>query len=185
MEITSKTLQKSYIWRSLVLIFVTVGSRQYPFNRLFKQLDKLYEQNILKEEMFAQIGTSSYKPQYFNYQKFISPVEFQQKITSSDVIITHGASGTIMQALKANKKIVVVTRLEKYGEHINDHQIQNNKAFSKNQYVLMADLELDNLGECINSLIEDSVVLKPWENQEPDSIIKMIDNFIQENWTNE
>ena len=29
-------------------IFVTVGSRNYQFNRLFVKLDELYEQGILK-----------------------------------------------------------------------------------------------------------------------------------------
>ena len=30
------------------MIFVTVGSRNYPFDRLFKKLDELYEREILK-----------------------------------------------------------------------------------------------------------------------------------------
>jgi UDP-N-acetylglucosamine transferase subunit ALG13 len=45
-----------------------------------------------------------------------------------------------MKALNAGKKVIAVTRLEKYGEHINDHQIQNNEAFALNKYVLMAGL---------------------------------------------
>lgn len=46
-------------------IFVTVGSRNYQFNRLFVKLDELYEQGILKGEMFAQIGTSTYTPKHY------------------------------------------------------------------------------------------------------------------------
>jgi len=45
-----------------LLIFVCVGSRNYPFNRLFVQLDELCEKGKMKEEIFAQIGTSTYKP---------------------------------------------------------------------------------------------------------------------------
>ena len=120
-----------------VLIFVTVGSRNYPFDRLFKKLDELYEDGTLTEEMFAQTGTSTYKPKHYEYKDFISPEEFIEYINKADIVVSHGASGSIMKALNADKKVIAVTRLEKYGEHINDHQIQNNEAFADNHYVLI------------------------------------------------
>ena len=33
-------------------------------------------------------------------------------ISKSDLVISHGASGSIMKALNANKKVIAVTRLE-------------------------------------------------------------------------
>lgn len=164
------------------MIFVTVGSRQYPFDRLFKKLDELYENGIIKDKMFAQIGTSSYKPKHYEYKDFISEEEFQKYINESDIVVSHGASGSIMKALNANKKVIVVTRLEKYGEHINDHQIQNNEAFSKNKYVIMADLELNNLGECFNKINSKNNGLVKWQNKDPYAIHKIIDDFIKANW---
>lgn len=164
------------------MIFVTVGSRNYPFDRLFKKLDELYESGILNDTMFAQVGTSTYKPKHYEYDNFISPEEFLEKVQQADIVVSHGASGSIMKALNAGKKVIVVTRLEKYGEHINDHQIQNNEAFSSNGYVLMADLELENLGECFRQIYDKRDGLVPWENKDPLAIVKMIDGFIQENW---
>lgn len=164
------------------MIFVTVGSRNYPFDRLFKKLDELYEDGTLNEPLFAQVGTSSYVPKHYEYRSFITPDEFQQKINEADIVISHGASGSIMKALNADKKVIAVTRLEKYGEHINDHQIQNNEAFGSNNYVLVADLELTNLGDCIKRIKEGNDGLIRWENKDPMSIVNMIDTFIQENW---
>ena len=164
------------------MIFVTVGSRQYAFNRLFERLDELYEDGTLTEEMFAQIGTSSYKPKHYQYKDFIDPDEFLRKIEEADIVVSHGASGSIMKALNVGKKVIAVTRLEKYGEHINDHQIQNNEAFSSNGYVLMADLELKDLGECFRKIYEGKDGLRRWENTDPLAIVKLIDKFIQENW---
>lgn len=164
------------------MIFVTVGSRNYPFDRLFKKLDELYEEGVLTDSMFAQIGTSTYKPKHFGYKDFISPEEFIEHVNKADIVVSHGASGSIMKALNAGKKVIAVTRLEKYGEHINDHQIQNNEAFSSNGYVLMADLELDNLGECFQRLHDGTDGLVKWENKDPMAIVNMIDKFIQENW---
>ena len=164
------------------MIFVTVGSRKYPFDRLFIRLDELYEEGLIRESMFAQIGTSTYKPKYYEYKDFVSQEEFEEKIEKADIVVSHGASGSIMKALRANKKIIAVTRLEKYGEHINDHQIQNNEAFSSNQYVLMADLELKNLGLCFRKIYEGKDGLRKWENKDPQAIINMVDGFIRENW---
>lgn len=166
----------------LVLIFVTVGSRQYPFDRLFQKLDELYEDKVLTEEMFAQIGTSTYKPKHYKYKDFISPEEFDEYVKQADIVVSHGASGSIMKALNADKKVIAVTRLEKYGEHINDHQIQNNEAFRDNHYVIMADLELTDLGECFKKIKSKNNGLVKWKNKDPMAIVNMIDQFIEENW---
>lgn len=163
-------------------IFVTVGSRNYQFDRLFKKLDELYDNGTLKEPMFAQIGTSSYKPRNFEYVDFLSPQEFEEKVEWADIVVSHGASGSIMKALNAKKKVIAVTRLAKYNEHINDHQIQNNQAFSSNGYVLMADLELEDLGECFKKTLEGTDGTRPWENKDPMAIVNRIDEFIQKTW---
>ena len=163
------------------MIFVTVGSRNYPFNRLFVELDKLCEEGIIKDKIFAQIGTSTYKPKNFEYKDFISQEEFLQYVKDAKYVITHGASGSIMKALNEDKKVIAVTRLEKYGEHINDHQIQNNEAFGINGYVLPV-FEMEELKDAIIKIQTGKDKLKKWKNKDPMAIINMIDNFIQENW---
>ena len=164
------------------MIFVTVGSRNYPFDRLFKKLDDLYESGVLTEKMFAQIGTSAYTPKHYDYKDFISQEEFMERIKEADIVVSHGASGSIMKALNAGKKVIAVTRLEKYHEHISDHQIQNNEAFSSNHYVLMASPELDDLDVCFKKIYDGTDGLQPWENKDPLAIVKMIDHFIQRCW---
>jgi len=164
-----------------ILIFVTVGSRNYPFNRLFEELDTLCDEKIITDTIFAQIGTSTYKPRNFEYKAFISQEEFMEKVKASNFVITHGASGSIMKALNEDKKVIAVTRLEKYGEHINDHQIQNNKAFGDNGYVLPV-FEMDELKDAIIKIQTGKDNLKKWENKDPMAIQNIIDEFIQKNW---
>ena len=163
------------------MIFVTVGSRNYPFDRLFIKLDELYEKGVLKDKLFAQIGTSTYKPKHYEYKDFISQEEFLEKVQAAEIVVSHGASGSIMKALNAGKKVIAVTRLERYGEHINDHQIQNNEAFGSNKYVIPV-YEMDELDNAFKSIYDGSADLIPWENKDPLAIVKMIDNFIKENW---
>ena len=163
------------------MIFVTVGSRNYPFNRLFIELDKLYDEGIIKDKIFAQIGTSTYVPKNYEYKDFISQEEFLEKVKESSFVISHGASGSIMKALNEGKKVIAVTRLEKYGEHINDHQIQNNEAFGSNGYVLPV-FEMEELKDAIIKIQEGKDNLRKWENKDPFAIHKIIEKFIDENW---
>ena len=163
------------------MIFVTVGSRNYPFNRLFMKIDELYEKGTLSDRMFAQVGTSTYKPKHFEYKDFLSPEEFAKKVQEADLVVSHGASGSIMKALNAGKKIIAVARLKKYGEHINDHQIQNNEAFAAKKYVI-AVYEMDDLEEAFQTIYEGTDGLLPWKNKDPMAIVNMIDKYIQRNW---
>lgn len=163
------------------MIFVTVGSRNYPFDRLFVKLDELCESGIIKDKIFAQTGTSKYVPKHYEYKDFISPEEFINKVNEADLVISHGASGSIMKALNAGKKVIAVTRLEKYGEHINDHQIQNNEAFATNGYVI-AVYEMDELKDALLAIENGTDNLKPWVNKDPMSIVNIIDNFIEQSF---
>ena len=163
-----------------VRIFVTVGSRNYPFDRLFRRLDELCEEGIIQGEMFAQVGTSKYQPKHYEYKDFVSQDEFLERIKWADIVVSHGASGSIMKALNEGKKVIAVTRLEKYGEHINDHQIQNNEAFAENGYVV-AVFEMDELGKAFEAYYNGTDGTRPWLNKDPLSIVKMIDQFIEEN----
>lgn len=164
------------------MIFITVGSRGYSFHRLFQKMDALCEQGLVHDEIFAQIGTSEYTPVHFHSIPYISPEEFEQKMEQADLVISHGASGSIMKALQKGKKVIAVARLEKYGEHMNDHQLQINHTFAKQGYVLEADAELTNLAECIRLISEGKDYLKPWVNERPGAVRELIDDFIIDHW---
>ncbi len=76
-----KHYKKSNLRRLSLLIFVTVGSRPYPFDRLFTKLDELFEQGVIRDEIYAQIGTTKYKPKYFEYKDFYySEKSFKKRI---------------------------------------------------------------------------------------------------------
>jgi len=163
------------------LIFTVVGSRQYPFDRLLKKLDELYADGSLREPMFAQTGKSAYCPRNYGWKGYLSQEEFGEMIRQADLIISHAASGTVMQALRERKKVIVVPRLERYGEHVNDHQVQAARAYHENGYAL-AVCDLDTLAGAVASLLDGEVTLRPWINDDPLSIVKRIDRFIQETW---
>ena len=162
------------------MIFVCVGSRPYQFNRLFEELDRLVAAGRVKSDIFAQTGSSTYEPKGYAFEHFMDPDAFKSKMAEADIVISHGASGSIMGALNAGKKVIAVARLEKYGEHINDHQVGINETLAAEGLVL-AVREMDELGDAIEAMESGSVELKPWNNPNPTAIIDEIDRFIQEN----
>lgn len=113
------------------MIFVTVGSQKFQFNRLLKKVDELIENGVMKDEVFAQIGVSDYKPKNYKYVDFTTREEFASNLDKCDLLITHAGTGVIVTALKKGKKVIAVPRLAKYGEHVDDHQIQLVKQFEE------------------------------------------------------
>ena len=105
-------------------IFVTLGSQKFQFNRLLKAIDELYEKKIITLDVFAQIGYSDYLPKNYRYKKFLDRDEFNNEMENADIVITHGGTGAIIGAVKKGKKVIAVPRLAKYGEHVDDHQLQ-------------------------------------------------------------
>ena len=122
------------------MIFVTLGSQKFQFNRLLKALDDQIGENKISDEIFAQIGASDYRPSNFGFKEFMNRNEFAEWTDKADIVITHGGTGAIIGAVKKNKKVIAVPRLTKYGEHVDDHQLQLVRQFK----------ELDLICECQN-----------------------------------
>lgn len=117
------------------MIFVTVGSQKFQFNRLLKEVDKLIETGKIKDDIFAQIGASDYKPKNYKYKEFITQEVFNDYLNKADIIITHAGTGVIVNAIKKGKKVIGVPRLAKYGEHVDDHQIQLINEFKEMNFI--------------------------------------------------
>lgn len=113
------------------MIFVTVGSQRFQFNRLLKKVDELINQGIIKDGVFAQTGCSDYMPQNYRHKDFVDREEFAQIMSRCDMVITHGGTGVIIGAVKQGKKVIAVPRLAKYAEHVDDHQLQLIEQFAE------------------------------------------------------
>ena len=156
------------------MIFITVGSQKFQFNRLLKKIDELIEKEIIKEDVFAQIGASDYIPKKYKYIDFTTQDEFNKKIEQASIIITHAGTGVIVNALKKGKKVIAIPRLAKYGEHVDDHQIQLIDEFKELNFIEPV-YDLKNLEEALK-LVRKKKYNKYISNT--DAIIKSIEEFI-------
>lgn len=119
------------------MIFLTVGT-QFPFDRLVKAVDEAAGTNGFDEKVVAQIGDSSYCPENFEAAPSVEKAVFDQHLSKADSIISHAGMGTITMALEHRKPLLVMPRLKKYGEVVNDHQLAIAKKFEQLGYLLVA-----------------------------------------------
>ena len=119
------------------MIFLTVGT-QFPFDRLVKAVDKAAGTNGFDERIVAQIGESSYCPENYQAVSVLEKAVFDQHFNDADSIISHAGMGTITMALDHRKPLLVMPRLRKYGEVVNDHQLAIATKFEQLGYLLVA-----------------------------------------------
>lgn len=106
------------------MIFVTVGTHEQQFNRLIEEMDQIKQQDLLDEEVMIQTGFSTYKPKYCLYSNMIPYSDMQNYIEKARIVITHGGPASFVVPLQIGKIPIVVPRQKRYGEHINDHQME-------------------------------------------------------------
>ncbi len=119
------------------MIFLSVGT-QFPFDRLVRAVDDAFDLGLINEEVFAQIGETSYRPRNFESVASLEKKLFDKHLKESSSIISHAGMGTIAMALDNNKPLLVIPRLKKYGEVVNDHQAAIARKFSELGHLLVA-----------------------------------------------
>lgn len=133
------------------MIFVTVGTHEQPFNRLIEEVDCLKKENIITEDVFIQTGFSTYEPQYCEWKNIISYDEMESYMKEATIVITHGGPATFMSAITHGKKPIVVPRQEKFGEHVNDHQLEFAQQVSERFESIVVVDKIDDLQEILKT----------------------------------
>lgn len=130
------------------MIFITLGTQNFPMNRVIEEIEKLIlEGEISAENVVLQHGYSNSSSLVSSY-KFLSTEEFINVIEKSDIVITHGGTGSILKALENNKKVICIPRKSELGEHVDDHQFEISNEFKKAGYLLEI-LDISELREAI------------------------------------
>lgn len=156
------------------MIFITVGTQKFAFDRLIKEVDELASRKEIKEEIFAQTGYSEYKPKFIGFKQFLSTQEFDDALDKADLVISHGGTASIVKAIKKNKKVIAVPRLKEFNEHVDNHQTEITKLFHDEGHIIEID-NIKQLFQKINSIEEWKPVPFKSSNTE---MVKTIQNFI-------
>lgn len=153
------------------MIFVTVGTFKMQFNRLLRVVESLN----LRDEIIIQSGYNEFLSNKYKVKKFMNKDEFRCNLINADIVICHGGVGSILEALRLNKKIIAIPRLAKYNEHVDDHQVEIVKKLTHEKYILSSidEKELPILIEKIKDFNPDSYYSSITE------FINILDNYIE------
>lgn len=118
------------------MIVVVLGTHELPFLRLLNEIEALKRSGAIQDDIFVQKGHTPFSSSLMTVKDFVSYDEMNRLYDESDLIITHGGTGSIVTGLKKGKKVIAVARLQKFGEHNDDHQREIIEEFVKAQYLL-------------------------------------------------
>lgn len=104
------------------MILVTVGTHETGFERLVRSGDELAA--LIEEEVVIQRGHTPYLPSHARSFEWVTGQELEAWMTRARVVVTHAGAGTLLQALKLGRPLVIVPRLRKFSEIHLDHQKQ-------------------------------------------------------------
>ncbi len=153
------------------MIFVTVGTHNQDFSRLLKKIDEIAGK--VDERVVIQTGHAKYMPNNAEHFAFGSRKKLERLNKEARIIITHGGAGSIIFALQFHKPTVVVPRLKRYNEHINDHQLELTKELEEGGKIVGV-YDREDLGK----RIEEVDSLKAGASEKPE-MIAIIKDFLR------
>ena len=127
------------------MIFITVGTEKFPFNRLLKAIDKGVESGKIRNEVFAQIGNSNYTPSSFKFESFLPFEQLINYINKAEIVITHAGVGSTLLCFILDKIPILFPRYAVLREHIDDHQVEFSLKLEKEKVVVVSYDEKDLL----------------------------------------
>lgn len=122
-----------------IKLFVPLGTQKFPFGRLITALNELVDRGVYKEdEIVMQSSLYPVEPR-FNHVGLISYDEFNDYLHKAEVVITHSGVNSIISCMQLKKPLIIVPRLYKYGEHVDNHQVEIAKLMEQKYDVLVLE----------------------------------------------
>lgn len=106
------------------MILVSVGTEQFPFNRLMQWLELLIQQELINEDIVVQYGTCTFLPSGTTVYRLVKEETFRSLIRKARVVIAHCGEGTVLLLDEMQQPFILVPRSVRYQEHVDDHQVE-------------------------------------------------------------
>jgi UDP-N-acetylglucosamine transferase subunit ALG13 len=136
------------------MIFVTVGTNEAPFDRLLLALAEVGAD----EDLVVQHGPSAVQPPRASCFASLSYEELADLVRRARVVVSHAGVGSVLTALANGKRPIVVPRLRRFGEAVDDHQLLFARRLEQTELVTLVE-DLSQLSEALRSS-SDAVSIK-------------------------
>lgn len=142
-------------------IFVPLGTQKFPFKRLIIELNNLVKEGIYAPENIVMQSTMYDIVPMFTHVGLIPVDEFNGYMQEADLVITHAGVNSIITCMQMGKPLLVIPRLYKYGEHVDDHQLEI-ALLMKEKYNVLVAQDLSELKMMIEKAMTHKY--KKWES---------------------
>jgi UDP-N-acetylglucosamine transferase subunit ALG13 len=134
----------------------------------------LCKEKVICEEVIVQNGYTQFESQYMDFRPFLTQDELTNLYLNARLIICHAGTGSMLKGIKLKKKIIAIPRLAKYGEVVDDHQLEIINEFSKLNYIIpwTEDVSLKSLLSKVDSFEPEEYISRKKE------IINYLNDFI-------
>lgn len=113
------------------MILVTVGTEQFPFDRLMSWIQELIKGGFVHEEIVVQYGSCNDWPSGIRAHSLLTQDQFKELVQQARLIIGHCGEGTILLLAATSKPYILVPRSRRFREHVDDHQLELAAALSQ------------------------------------------------------
>jgi beta-1,4-N-acetylglucosaminyltransferase len=101
------------------MILVMTGTSGKPFDRLLR----MFERVPLDEAIVMQCGPSKLRLPGTICVPYLPVDQLDKYVRDARVVVSHAGVGSVSHALKTGKRPVIVPRLRRFGEAVDDHQL--------------------------------------------------------------
>lgn len=107
------------------MIIYTLGTIFFPFDRAITWLEILLEQKIICEPVLLQHGATTVDISHPLLTSVVSLTreEMHRYVQQASLVISHAGQGSTRMLAEKGACFVLLPRLKRYGEHVDDHQL--------------------------------------------------------------
>lgn len=106
------------------MIFITVGTEKFPFDRLMTWFNAIHDIELLSEEIIVQYGSCTILPAAARAYRIVRETELLSLMAQARVVVAHCGEGTLLQLDTLETPFILVPRSVDYQEHVDDHQVE-------------------------------------------------------------
>jgi UDP-N-acetylglucosamine transferase subunit ALG13 len=133
--------------------FISIGNAKQSFKRFFTMIDDVA--HLLPQPVFIQCGHTQYENDKFTIVEFIDMDQFATQISAAKLIILHAGAGSVIHAISAGKKPIIIPRESQFNEHVDDHQLEFSQKLEEQDKVYVAR-DSQGLGESIDRSLNEA-----------------------------
>jgi len=132
-------------------VFITIGTLEFSFLGLLERLRAILPADV---EVVVQAGSDGERIAWTGatVRSFMDPAAIRSEIAAAAVVVAHASIGSALAVLESGKVPVLIPRIARRHEHVDNHQMQIARYLSERRLAVSADAQtvtVEHLAEAL------------------------------------